>query len=157
MGCLAAPNHCCGQDTPAIGTWHQHSPARALFAGSRTTITPHHHPTVPQPANAKEATALARLLHVCVAVAGPLAQLWRAFAGSLCAYSISAPSFDCGGSPKPSIRQNYSLTGLLGEPPPPLARLRTLLIGVLDIGAAARAKAGCAGGLSAPPYTTRSQ
>ena len=72
MGCLAASDHCCGQGTPATGIGHQHSPAQALFAGFRI-ITPHHHFTVSQPANAKEATALIRLLHVCVTVAGSLA------------------------------------------------------------------------------------
>ena len=35
VGCLAASDHCCGQDIPAIGIWHQHSPAKALFAGFR--------------------------------------------------------------------------------------------------------------------------
>ena len=74
MGCLAASDHCCGQDIPATCTLHQHSPAQALFAGFRI-ITPHNHFTVSQPANAKEATALIRLLHACVTVAGSLAQL----------------------------------------------------------------------------------
>jgi hypothetical protein len=36
VGCLAASDHCCGQDISAIGIWHQHSPAKALFAGFRT-------------------------------------------------------------------------------------------------------------------------
>ena len=74
VGFLVAPHHYCGQDIPATGTLHQHSPAQALFAGFRI-ITPHHHFTVSQPANAKEATALIRLLHACVTVAGSLAQL----------------------------------------------------------------------------------
>ena len=33
MCCLAALDHCCGQDIPGI--WHQHSPAKDLAAGSR--------------------------------------------------------------------------------------------------------------------------
>ena len=36
VGCLAASDHCCGQDIPAIGIWHQHSPAKALLAGFRS-------------------------------------------------------------------------------------------------------------------------
>ena len=74
MGCLTASDHCCGQGMPATGVLHQHHPARALFAGF-LIITPHNHFTVSQPANAKEATALIRLLHACVTVAGSLAQL----------------------------------------------------------------------------------
>ena len=35
VGFLVAPRHYCGQDIPAIGIWHQHSPAKALFAGFR--------------------------------------------------------------------------------------------------------------------------
>ena len=36
VGCLAASDHCCGQGIPAIGIWHQHSPAQALLAGFRS-------------------------------------------------------------------------------------------------------------------------
>jgi hypothetical protein len=36
VSCLAASDHSCGQDIPAIGICHQHSPAKALFAGFRT-------------------------------------------------------------------------------------------------------------------------
>ena len=76
MGYLTASDHCCGQGMPATGVLHQHHPARALFAGFRI-ITQHHHFTVSQPANAKEATSLIRirLLHACVTMAGSLAQL----------------------------------------------------------------------------------
>ena len=35
-GILVAPHHYCGQDIPATGDWHQHSPAKALLAGFRS-------------------------------------------------------------------------------------------------------------------------
>ena len=35
MDCLAASDHCCGQDIPAIGIWHQHRPGKSLFASFR--------------------------------------------------------------------------------------------------------------------------
>jgi len=38
VGCLAALNHCRGQDIPAIDPKHQPSAAQALFAGFRTRI-----------------------------------------------------------------------------------------------------------------------
>ena len=47
-----------------------------------------------------------------------------------------------------------SYHGLPGERPPPLARLLTVLIGALDVGAAACSKTGCAGELGTPPCTT---
>jgi hypothetical protein len=36
VGFLVAPHHYCGQDIPATGDWHQHSPAKALLAGFRS-------------------------------------------------------------------------------------------------------------------------
>ena len=36
VGCLAALNHCRGQDIPAIGKKHQPNAAKALFAGCRS-------------------------------------------------------------------------------------------------------------------------
>ena len=36
VGFLVAPHHYCGQDTPATGTLHQHSPARAFLLAPRT-------------------------------------------------------------------------------------------------------------------------
>ena len=51
--------------------------------------------------------------------------------------------------------QIASCHGLPGERPPPLARLLTVLIGALDVGAAACSKTGCAGELGTPPCTTR--
>ena len=44
VSCLAAPDHSCGQEIPAIGICHQHSPAKALLAGFHTRIypSPHH-------------------------------------------------------------------------------------------------------------------
>jgi len=52
-------------------------------------------------------------------------------------------------------QQIASCHGLPGERPPPLARLLTVLIGALDVGAAACSKTGCAGELGTPPCTTR--
>ena len=52
-------------------------------------------------------------------------------------------------------QQTASCHGLPDERPPPLARLLTTFVGVLNMAAAACTKAGCVGRLVAPPCTTR--